>query len=313
MASTYPSKSGDHTHLSRRLLQLAGVLAVVLVATILFAMLNGGSDASLNPIAQAAARTQETSGGRTSFHVVLQGGSQSHPVATSGTGVFNGDTNRSQMTLSVPTPSGGVEMEGVSSGTQLYFKSDLLEPKLPQGDEWLGFDASLGSASETAFATSSDPGAQLDLLRAVSDEFETLVLAREDHAGALACRFDALGKKKIRGVETTGYRSTFDLDGLADYLRGKGSEKAAEQYERLAEAVPTTAEVVTWIDAKGLVRRMKMTGESRNPVSGEETSTETTADFYDFGISPEIQTPDPDTVYDVTPTLRAKLGLDSSS
>ena len=56
-----------------------------------------------------------------------------------------------------------------------------------------------------------------------------------------------------------------------------------------------------------------MTGESRNPVSGEETSTETTADFYDFGISPEIQTPDPDTVYDVTPTLRAKLGLDSSS
>ena len=295
MASTYPSKSGDHTHLSRRLLQLAGVLAVVLVATILFAMLNGGSDASLNPIAQAAARTQETSGGRTSFHVVLQGGSQSHPVATSGTGVFNGDTNRSQMTLSVPTPSGGVEMEGVSSGTQLYFKSDLLEPKLPQGDEWLGFDASLGSASETAFATSSDPGAQLDLLRAVSDEFETL------------------GKKKIRGVETTGYRSTFDLDGLADYLRGKGSEKAAEQYERLAEAVPTTAEVVTWIDAKGLVRRMKMTGESRNPVSGEETSTETTADFYDFGISPEIQTPDPDTVYDVTPTLRAKLGLDSSS
>lgn len=101
--------SGDHNHLSRRLLQLAGVLAVLLMVTVVFAWLHGGNEVSLNPIAQAAARTQEASGGRTSFHVILQGGSQSHPVATSGTGVFNGVTNRSQMTLSVPTPSGGVE------------------------------------------------------------------------------------------------------------------------------------------------------------------------------------------------------------
>jgi hypothetical protein len=36
------------------------------------------------------------------------------------------------------------------------------------------------------------------------------------------------------------------------------------------------------------------------------------ADFYDFGISPDIQLPDSDTVYDATPTIRAKLGLDYS-
>ncbi len=213
----------------------------------------------------------------------------------SGTGVFNGLTDRSQLTFTVPTPSGGVEMKGIGSGSQLYYKSDLLQSGLPSGYEWMGFDASLGSASETTVVASSDPSAQLDLLRAVSDEFETL------------------GKKKIRGAETTGYRSTFDLDGVAQYLRGKGSVKAAEQYERVAETVPTTTEVVTWIDSKGLVRRMKMTGDAQDLSSGEETSTETTADFYDFGISPDIQLPDPDTVYDVTPMLRVKLGLDSSS
>lgn len=295
MASVDSPGSGNDSALSRRLLQLACVLAVVLIGAVVFASLHGGNEASLNPIAQAAARTQDASGGRISYHVTVQGGSQSHPIAMSGAGVFNGETNRSQMTLTVPTPSGEVEMEGVGDGSQLYYRSDLLQSGLPPGDEWMGFDASLGTASETAIAASSDPGAQLDLLRAVSDEFETL------------------GKKRIRGVEVTGYRSTFDLDGVAEYLRGEGSVKAAEQYERVAEAVPTTTEVVAWIDAKGLVRRMKMTAEPQGAGPGEGTSTETTADFYDFGISPDIQLPDPDTVYDVTPTLRAKLGLDSSS
>jgi hypothetical protein len=290
-----PRSEGENNHLSRRLLQLAGVLAVVLIVTVVFAWLHGGDEASLNPIAQAAARTQEAAGGRTSFHATVRGDSQPHPITTSGVGVFNSQMNRSQLTMTVPTPDGRVEMEGVGSGSQMYFKSELLQPRLPSGDEWLGLDASLGSASETAVAANADPTAQLDLLRAVSDEFKML------------------GEKKIRGEETTGYRSKFDLDDITEYLRGKGSGKAAEQYERIAEAVPTTTEVVVWIDAKGLVRRMTMTGESQDPSSGEVTSTETTADFYDFGISPDIQLPDPDTVYDVTPMIRAKLGLDSSS
>lgn len=38
-----------------------------------------------------------------------------------------------------------------------------------------------------------------------------------------------------------------------------------------------------------------------------------TVDFYDFGISPEIQLPDPSTVYDANPMIRSKLGLDGSS
>jgi hypothetical protein len=58
---------------------------------------------------------------------------------------------------------------------------------------------------------------------------------------------------------------------------------------------------------------MKMTEESpglglrRGRFDGNDRG------LYDFGISPDIQLPDLDTVYDVTPVLRAKLGLDSSS
>jgi hypothetical protein len=283
---------GGHDALARRLFQLAGILAVLLIAVVAFAWMHGDDETSLNPIAQAAIRTQQSSGGRSSFHGIVRGPSMPDPLRLSGDGMFNGQTNRSQVTMTIPTPAGGVEMEGVGSGTQMYFKSKLFEGGLPSGDEWVGIDASFGTSSETEIGANSDPSAQLDLLRAASDEFETL------------------GKEKVRGVETTVYRSTFDFDSFADYLRGKGAAKAAEQYERLAEGAPSNSEFETWIDDRGLVRRMKIDQESHDPDSGDATTMEMTADFYDFGISPDIQLPDPGTVYDATPMVRSHLGLD---
>lgn len=280
---------------SRRLLQLAGILALLLIVLAVFAWMQGGGDASLNPIAQAAALTEESSGGRTSFRGTTHRRSLPHPIAFRGRGAFNGQTNRSQATLTTPTPTGTLEVQIIGSGSEVYMKSAPIQPRLPDGDEWLGVDASLGSASETAVGANSDPSAQLDLLRAVSDEFEVL------------------GKKKIRGVETTGYRSTSNPGGYARYLRGKGSTKAARQYELLAEKVPSTTEIEAWIDGEKLIRRMTLNVTVQDLDSDETISTHTTVDFYDFGIFPEIDLPDPDTVHDVTPFVRAKLGLNGSS
>jgi hypothetical protein len=186
-------------------------------------------------------------------------------------------------------------MEGVGSGSPFYYRSDLLKSALPSGDEWMGLDMSLGSSSETGAVAVASPGEQLAVLRAVSDKFEKL------------------GKKRVRGVETTGYRSSLDPERYAEYLRGKGSMKAAEEYEQLAKTVPSTTDVETWIDGKGLVRQVILKSDAHDPRSGEETSTKMTVDFYDYGISPEIQLPNPDTVYDATPMIRSKLGLGGSS
>lgn len=288
--------TGPARRRSRRLLlRVGGVLAALLIVVVVFALTQGGSGTSLNPIAQAAALTEESSGARVSFHGTVQKGSPPNPVPFSGEGVFDGQTNRSQMTFTFSTPNGELEMEGIGGGSKMYFKSKLLQSGLPDGDEWLGFDASLGDSSETGVGANSDPSAQLDLLRAVSDKFETL------------------GQKRIRGVETTGYRSTFDPNHYADYLREKGSVNAARDYERVAETAPSTAEVETWIDGKKLVRRIEMKVNVKDPSSGEETSTTIIEDFYDFGISPEIQLPDPSSVYDVTSKIRAQLGLEGSS
>jgi hypothetical protein len=185
-------------------------------------------------------------------------------------------------------------MEAIGDGSEIYLKSSLFK-SLPDGDEWVGYDAALGNSSEATVGASSNPSQQLDLLRGVSDEFQNL------------------GKRTIRGVRTTGYRAALDIGHYADYLRGKGDDRAADDYERVAEVAPTTAEIETWIDDEKLVRQTTVTTHTRDPSASETSSTTTTMDLRDFGISPEIQPPDPSTVYDVTSKIRAQLGLDGSS
>jgi hypothetical protein len=295
-----PSSRGDResngSSLPRRLLKVAGVLALLLIGIAAYALTQGGGETSFNPIAQAAVRTQQAPGARTSFHATIEGQSLPHPIEMSGRGLFNGTTNHSQLTMAVPIPSGRrVEMEGVGSGSHFYYRSDLLKSALPGGDEWMGLDMSLGSSSETGAVAGASPSEQLAMLRAVSDNVEKL------------------GEKKIRGVETTGYRSSLDHERYAEYLRDKGSAKAAEEYEQVVKAVPSTIEIETWVDAKRLVRQMILRARSHDPSTGEETSTKMTVNFYDYGISPEIQLPNPDTVYDATPMIRSKLGLGGSN
>jgi hypothetical protein len=279
---------------SRRISKTAGILLVLLVVagTVTF-LSRGGDGTPLNPIAQAAALTEQSSGARISFDGTMQQSSLPQPVPMSGDGVLDQQANRSRMSITMFMPKGEVDMEAIGDGSKAYLKSALFE-HLPDGDEWIGYDTALGTSSETAFGTSSNPSEQLDLLRGVSDEFR------------------ALDKRTIRGVSTTGYRATLDFDHYVDYLRSKGANQAADAYERVAEVAPTTAEIETWIDDEKLVRRIKVTTHTHDSHSDDTSSTKMTMDFYDFGISPQIQLPDSSTVYDITPAIRAKLGLDNS-
>lgn len=280
---------------SRRLLKVGGVLAALLVIAVAVTLLtNAGGEASLNPIAQAATITSELPGARFSVHGTVQQSSLPQPISTSGDGVLNSKVQRSQMTLTMSTPKGEVEMEAIGDGSEIYLKSSLFK-SLPDGDEWVGYDAALGHSSEITGGAGSNPSEQLDLLQGVSDEFQNL------------------GERTIRGVQTTGYRATLDIDHYVDYLRGKGDDRAAKDYERVAEVAPTTAEIETWIDDKKLIRQTKAITHTRDPSSGEEGSTTMTMNLYDFGLSPEVQPPDPATVYDVTSKIQAQLGLNGGS
>ena len=139
MGETAPASGGDTgpggNDLLRRRFLLAGVLAVLVIAVIVFASTQGRNESPLNPIAQAAVRTQESPGARTIFHATAQKQSGSDPIEMSGRGAFNGQTNRSEFTIVARRPTGDFEMQGVASGTHIYFKSELFQSELPGDDE----------------------------------------------------------------------------------------------------------------------------------------------------------------------------------
>jgi hypothetical protein len=256
--------------------------------------MHGGDEASPNPIARAAARTEATSGARMAVRYVYAFPAQGRTVTATGGGAFNGETGRSELSIEVPTPEGDFTVEAIGDGTTAYMRSDAFAGQLPSGDRWMRMDLGLAGAGEdTAVAGSSDLKVQLGQLRAVSGSVE------------------ALGRSSVRGVKTKRYRSSFDLEDYAAYLRKQGSDLAAEQCEKIAQKVPATNEVEVWIDGKGLLRRMRMKTDYLEPQASQPDSMDMTVDYFDYGSSPEIQLPDPDTVFDATPLIKEKLGLGS--
>ena len=303
MTSVPPPGGGDGAvsaqrlgPLSRRLLRLAGGLSILLIAIVAFAWLHGGSESSLNPIAAAAARTEAASGARMAVRYVFRYPNLPKSISATGEGEYNGRTGRSQLSVSVPIPNGDIELEAVGDSRTAYLRSDAFEDGLPPGDEWMRIETGLANSAETSAAGSSDLKAQLGQLRAVSGDVETL------------------GDARVRGIEVTGYRSSFDLADYASYLREQGSGVAARQYEHLAETMPTTNEVEVWVDADDFVRQVRIRTSYSKPKKLQPRVMDTTIDYFDFGVAPEVKLPDPSTVFDATPLVRAELGLlDGSS
>jgi hypothetical protein len=121
-------------------------------------------------------------------------------------------------------------------------------------------------------------------------EPDTPLSAGGDAKGELALleavtgKVQKLGKEDVRGVPTTRYRGAVEEEG-------------------------SPFRVEAWIDADGLVRRMRLV-HSQPPENGQgPTSIDMRIDFFDFGIDPEIDVPELSEVFDATALARNKLGL----
>jgi len=286
-----PGSAADLDPLSRRLLSVASGLSVLLIVLVVFAWLHGSDEASLNPVAAAAARTQQQPGSR-----IAIGGSYSLPngqaMAMHGHGVYDGVTGRSRSVIEVaaPAPVGSVRVEGVGDKHVIYMRSKLFSAGLPPGDKWMAIQPGLGGAGQTAMTGDTGSESQLQLLRATSGDVEDL------------------GEAEVRGVETTRYSGMIDLHRYAEHLADAGKATAAHEYEQLAKAMPVPSPVEAWLDDAGLVRRMRIVMELPSE-SGPRVKMDMTMTFFDFGTAPKITLPDRDEAFDATPISRAKLGL----
>lgn len=283
--------------LSRRLLKAAAVLSALLILVVAFAWLHGSDEASLNPIAEAAARTQEQPGSR-----IAMRGVYTMPTGQSmvmhGSGLYSARTGRSRlaMELTVPGLSAPLRFDAVGDRQTMYMRSSVFTAELPPGDRWLATQEGLGNSAQTSLASNSGSESELEMLRAAGGEVKDL------------------GEETVRGVATTRYRGTVDLDRYADQLRKEGKPTGAHEYEQLAKAVPASIPVEAWLDDGGLVRRMRMIMDIPTAAGAPTVKMDLTMEFFDFGITPKVDLPPASETFDSTPLARAQLHLlDGSS
>lgn len=267
------------------MLRKAALGVVVLVAGLAaFAVLQGGGDGGggpLNAIAAAAERTQEEPGGRAVMHATFSSPEKGTFTMT-GQMAFNAE-DRSRAVLAVP-PSGSheaVKMRMVMDGTSMYMRSSMFGT-LPGGAEWMGLDLSLGREPDAPLPTTGDAKGELAILEAVTGKVRNL------------------GKEDVRGVPTTHYSGTVSNSQRAEQLRKEGEEGLASGIEAKGLAM----QIEAWIDAKGLIRRMRLLStQAQNGDEGPQ-AIDMRFDFFDFGFEPKIEVPDSSEVFDATEMAR---------
>lgn len=275
--------------LTRRLLQGVKLLSLLLILVVVNSFVNGG-EASLNPLAAAAERTQEQPGARFAMRATYSSSALPQPAVANGHGAYNSETGLSEATLTVNSPkTGRVTIESVGDDTAFYLRGSEISAELPGGKEWMKVEPFLGHSQEEAMLSGSGAESSFDALSST---------------GGSVTR---LGSEKVHGVETQRYRAEVSFGEYADLLREEGKDEIADQYEKYGTLMPSPPLVEGWVDGKGILRRTRMV-MTMPAAPGQPTVTmDMRMELFDLGARPEVVLPDPSRVFDATPLLREQL------
>lgn len=261
---------------------VAAALAVVALALAVLLWPQGDEGeggGSLNAIAAAAVKTQGEPGMRAAIRSVVTSEDPSSSFTMTGRSLIDEGEDRSWTVFEVSLPDRGepAEMEMITAGTQMYMRSSLFAGELPGGRQWMGLDLSILGAVEMPAPTESDAKSELEMLESVEGVRK-------------------LGREKVRGVPTTLFGGTIGVEEQVAKLREKGADDVAETVED--ENTPLRLEV--WIDASERVRRMRFAKTVPGEGGEGPATVDMEMDFFDFGITPTIEVPDSDEVFDMT-------------
>jgi hypothetical protein len=273
------TSAGDQLDpLARRLLHLAGLLAVLLLGVLANSLLNGGGEEPLdfNPVAAAAERTENCPGERFSMYVVYTSPIFPEPVVATGSGAYNGRTERSRVTLDMNIPPvGPVHVVEIDDGEYEYTSGDMVEDELPPGKEWVRTESGVQEEDELELDTQ-------DAMRMLSS------------AGGV----QLIGREAINGKLTRRYRGDIQVVELVAYLREHDDDEAAAAYEGIEGEAPTGISAEGWVDGKNLLRRFRIVMPSPVESGQPPLMVDVRMDFFDYGAKPVIEAPDPDLVVD---------------
>ncbi|HET9676708.1 MAG TPA: hypothetical protein VFP21_04280 [Solirubrobacterales bacterium] len=264
--------------LSRRLLQAAGVLSLLLVLVVVNSLLHGGDKSPFNPNPVAAAAEQVRSSPGARFTTYLEFSSPSLPgtVSASGSGAINGETGRLRVELAMNSSfTGPLHMVMISDGEYDYTSGTVVENKLPPGKEWVRSQA----------GSSGDGNATID----IDDPLRML-----SAAGAV----EMVGREPVDGRTTRHFRAEIQVSDFIDFLREEGKPGVAESYERIEEQAPGGITAEAWVDEADLLRRFRVVMPMPGKTDGPTVTVSLRMDLFDYGSRPDIRLPDPASVVD---------------
>lgn len=247
-------------------------VAVAVVAVFVIAQGGGSGGGPLNAIAKAAEVTQREPGGRAVIKATVTSQGSAEGITESGTMTFDeSGRSRGELTVSVPTTDKEVSLVTVVDGTHTYTSSEDLSDSLPDGKKWM--ELNLAAAEKGAGEpdpTSGGPTEGLKILERVEDPKE-------------------IGKEDVDGVPTTHYRGSLPTTG--EVFGVKVSYSALD--------------IDVWIDAQDRVRRMAL--DISGSIGGEQSRTQMTIDYVEFGRVPKIELPPADEVFDATSEIESQV------
>ncbi len=253
--------------------------AAVLVALALALALagcGGGKSAGPDEIAQAAAKTGHAGSVEADFTVSGPG------AKAKGSGVFNTKDRSGKSSMDLEVNRRTNRLETIVTGNVLYLKSRVFaQAGLSGASEWLKLD--LG-----------------ELARQRGVDLSSLVNASPTPSSVLGylagpSAVEKVGGESVRGVQTTHYRVTADLQRAA--ARAGGSTRdSIKRVIRLSglKKLPVDA----WIDGDGYLRKVTWAEHT-----SREQSAQVTMELHDFGPPVTIKAPPPGSVIDLLKRL----------
>jgi hypothetical protein len=180
-----------------------------------------------------------------------------------------------------------MRLDMIVKNSLIYMKlPSALTSELPGGGRpWMKVDIGKvgnfpGLSSLESNPTTSDPRRMLDYLRSAS--------------GSVA----VIDRERLNGSLTTHYRAQLSVAHLLDSLSSAGSA-AHQAASQLQQALPGgQIPIDVWIDARSLIRRVRMTLDLNLP-SGQSMQELLTTDIDHYGPQAAPATPPADQVMDL--------------
>ncbi|TMK95668.1 MAG: hypothetical protein E6G34_14100 [Actinobacteria bacterium] len=281
---------------ARRATAALAVLAAACVAA-LCASGCGSSSATLDPVASAAEVTSHVGGAHLALSMQVSASGLPSTISASGEGFFNYATHEGMLSLdlsglpaSAALPSGPLRIEEIFKSATIYVGSPLFAGKLPGGARWMKLDLgrvgqALGFDLQQLAGGQANPAQFLEFLKA--------------SGGSVS----VVGQETVRGVETTRYRGTLDLNKALDVV--PSSARAALR-SAISKMGISSLPVEVWVDAHKLVRRIALA--LKVPAEGQELAVRITVELFDFGRTPRVSVPSGNEVFDATGSALGGLG-----